>query len=116
MTGPRNIRVVIDEMVDHIDYILAKTESQSITEFRANRDVRQSVERSLEIISEASRHLPAEIQERKPEIPWRKIADLGNVLRHGYFAINTDLIWVIICESARPLRDALIDLRDSFER
>jgi uncharacterized protein with HEPN domain len=41
------------------------------------------VERGVEIISEASRHLPAELKARNPEIPWQKVAGIGNVLRHN---------------------------------
>jgi uncharacterized protein with HEPN domain len=85
MTEPRSIRVVIDEMLDHIEYALARTQDLSRAEFGANRDVRQSIERSLEVISEASRLLPTELKESKAEIPWRKIADFGNVLRQHIF-------------------------------
>ncbi len=35
-------------------------------------------------ILEASRRLPAEIKARHPEIPWPKVAGIGNVLRHNY--------------------------------
>jgi uncharacterized protein with HEPN domain len=115
MTPSRDMRVVIDEMVDHIDYSLAKVQSRSIAEFRADRDLRQSVERSLEIISEASRHLSDELKKRRPEIPWRQVADFGNVLRHSYYAIKIDIVWMILHENLRPLRDALTDLRDSLQ-
>jgi uncharacterized protein with HEPN domain len=77
MTPTRNVLVIIDEMLDHIDYVLEKAQNKSVAEFHADRDTRQSVERSLEIISEASRHLSAELKLRKPEIPWRQIADFG---------------------------------------
>ncbi len=41
-------------------------------------------ERYLEILSEASRHLPEEWKSTlAPDVPWRQIADLGNALRHG---------------------------------
>ena len=85
MTQPRMVHTVIDEMIDHIDYVLAKTQDLSAAEFRTDRDTRQSVERSLEIISEASRRLPAELRQMRPDIPWRQVSDLGNVLRHNYF-------------------------------
>jgi uncharacterized protein with HEPN domain len=116
MTSPRDMFVVIDEILDHIDYVLAKAQHQSIAEFRADRDIRQSVERSLEIISEASRRLSTELKNRKPEIPWRQVADFGNVLRHSYFAINADIVWMIVHENLQPLRDALTQLRDSMDQ
>jgi uncharacterized protein with HEPN domain len=108
--------IVIDEMVDHIDYVLAKAQHQSVAEFRADRDIRQSVERSLEIISEASRHLSTELKNQKPQIPWRQVADFGNVLRHSYFAIYAEIVWMIVHENLQPLRNALSELRASMDQ
>jgi hypothetical protein len=45
------------------------------------------VERGVEIISEASRHLTDELKARHPEIPWQKVAGIGKVLRHNYESI-----------------------------
>jgi hypothetical protein len=42
------------------------------------------VERGVEIISEASRHLSDELKARHPRIPWGKVAGIGNILRHNY--------------------------------
>jgi uncharacterized protein with HEPN domain len=74
------------------------------------------VERSLEVISEASRHLPAELKNQMPEIPWRQLADLGNILRHRYFAVDSDIVWMIVQEHLQALRNALIILRNSLEQ
>jgi uncharacterized protein with HEPN domain len=49
--------------------------------FEPDRRKRWLVERGIEIISEASRHLPDELKARHPEIPWPKVAGIGNVLR-----------------------------------
>jgi uncharacterized protein with HEPN domain len=52
-------------------------------------------ERFLEIISEASRHIPDDLKERAPEVPWRRVADLGNQLRHAYHRTDPGLLWAI---------------------
>jgi uncharacterized protein with HEPN domain len=52
-----------------------------------------AVIRSLEIISEASRHLPPEMKDRFPMVPWPKIAGAGNVYRHKYQIMRVDVIW-----------------------
>jgi uncharacterized protein with HEPN domain len=51
------------------------------------------VERGVEIISEASRHLPDELKVRHPEIPWQKVAGIGNVLRHNYETVAAPVMW-----------------------
>lgn len=52
-----------------------------------------AVVRALEIISEASRRLPAELLRRHPEIDWTAVAAAGNVYRHEYDGIEEALIW-----------------------
>jgi uncharacterized protein with HEPN domain len=47
----------------------------------------------MEIISEASRRLPDELKARRPEIPWAKVAGIGNVLRHEYQRVAYDVLW-----------------------
>ena len=51
------------------------------------------VERGVEIISEASRHLPDDLKARNPEIPRQKVAGIGNVLRHNYENIAAAVLW-----------------------
>jgi uncharacterized protein with HEPN domain len=51
------------------------------------------VERGVEIISEASRRLPDDLKARNPQIPWQKVAGIGNVLRHGYESIAAPVLW-----------------------
>jgi uncharacterized protein with HEPN domain len=51
------------------------------------------VERGVEIISEASRHLTDELKARHPEIPWDKVAGIGNILRHDYESIAAPVLW-----------------------
>ena len=52
-----------------------------------------AVIRSLEIVSEASRHLPSEMKDKYTIVPWSKIAGAGNIYRHEYQVTRVDLIW-----------------------
>ena len=69
--------------------------------------LRDAVERCLEIISEASRHVPAELKARHPEIPWRGVADFGNVLRHEYPNVKDPRVWQIVTGDLPPLKAAI---------
>jgi uncharacterized protein with HEPN domain len=57
---------------------------------------RLALERSLEILSEASRHIPDAWKAMFPDLPWRKIADIGNVLRHAYWQVEPQIILRIV--------------------
>ena len=65
----------------------------SIEAFESDWERQWLVERGVEIISEASRHLTPELKARHPEIPWQKIAGIGNVLRHSYENIAAPVMW-----------------------
>jgi uncharacterized protein with HEPN domain len=69
-------------------------------------DIRTShaVTRRLEIISEASRRLSADLKTRHPEIPWRKVAGSGNIYRHDYEDVVHRLVWRTAPESLPTLR------------
>jgi uncharacterized protein with HEPN domain len=71
----------IDTAIDDIRGALAGQTKASFTE---NMMLRLAVERLLEIISEASRHIPVDMKAKEPNINWRRLADLGNWLRHAY--------------------------------
>lgn len=64
-----------------------------------------AVVRALEIVSEASRRLPAEIRDRHGEIDWVAVAAAGNVYRHEYDTVDEALIW-------HTVRHGLIALRN----
>ena len=70
------------------------------------------VERGVEIVSEASRHLPWDLKARHPEIPWQKVAGIGNVLRHNYENIAAAVMWKLAHDDLDALEAAC---REEFE-
>ena len=70
-----------------------------------------AVVRNLEIISEASRHLGA-LKAQMPEVPWRKVADMGNWLRHAYEKTEDKILWETIEDGLPPLAVATRRLLD----
>jgi uncharacterized protein with HEPN domain len=72
--------------------------------FRDNTLVFYAVTRALEVISEASRRLPAEVKERYPEIPWADVAGAGSVYRHDYEDVRQRRVWVTVQKDLPSLR------------
>ncbi len=71
--------------------------------FRDNHLIFYAVMRALEIISEASRRLPAAMKARRPEIPWQDVAGAGSVYRHDYEDVRQRDVWTTVQKHLPPL-------------
>ncbi len=71
--------------------------------------------RHLQIIGEAARRLPEEIRHLAPDIPWHKIIGMRNVLVHGYFAIDLDVVWNAVQQDVPLLKTAVEALLKKLE-
>ena len=69
---------------------------------------RDAVERCLERISEAAKKLGPKTEERQPQVSWRGIRGLGNVLRHEYDEVDDSTIARIVERELEPLRQACV--------
>ncbi len=75
----------------------------------------RALERGFEIISEASRHLTDAMKESEPDIPWRQVAGLGNILRHDYDGVEVALLLVSASRDLPLLESALLQFIAKFE-
>ena len=72
--------------------------------------------RHLQIIGEAARSLPEEVRALAPDIPWPKIIGMRNVLVHGYFEIDTDIVWEAASRDVPALRPGVERLLGGLEQ
>ena len=97
----------LQDMLEAIEGVRRAVGSMSLEAYVASWTTRRAAERAIEIISEASRRLPAAMKARYPDVPWPAIAAIGNVLRHEYHAIEPDALWRIATQDVRPLAAAV---------
>jgi uncharacterized protein with HEPN domain len=93
----------LDDMIVAIEHIQSELKDVPLPAFEADWRKRYVVERGVEIISEASRYLPDDLKARHPEIPWPKVAGIGNVLRHNYEGISASIMWALGRDDLPPL-------------
>ena len=66
-----------------------------------------AIERNLQIIGEAVNHLPEEITDAHPEVPWPQIRGFRNILVHQYFGVDVDVVRDVVVTHLPTLADAL---------
>jgi uncharacterized protein with HEPN domain len=103
---PKSLQPRLIDIVEAIGRINGVLEAVSLDLFESDWRSQWLVERGLEVISEASRYLSDELKARHPEIPWRKIAGIGNVLRHEYESVAAPIIWKLVADDLPVLERA----------
>jgi len=92
----REYRLYLSDILQSQRRIKEYTKGMTYEEFKKSQITIDAVIRNLEVIGEAARKLPSEITEKSPELEWRKMTAMRNVLSHEYFGINTQIVWDVI--------------------
>jgi uncharacterized protein with HEPN domain len=110
----RVVRGRLEDILAAIDEIEEASKGLDLGSYRQSGLERRAIERCLEIVSEASRHIPLELLQRHPQIPWGSIRGIGNVLRHEYGAVDDDVIWRTATRSVTALKPVIQNLLDQI--
>ena len=89
----RDMRLYIEDILDSIAKIEQYTKDINENEFLTDTQIQDSVLRRLEIIGEAVKSIPNTLRDKYPQIPWKRIAGLRDVLIHEYFGVNLRRAW-----------------------
>ena len=71
--------------------------------FEEDDKIIDSVLRNLEIMGEASRHIPRLIKEKYTDLPWMEMYTMRNIVIHEYHGVNLKIIWQTVTEDLPPL-------------
>ncbi len=100
-------------IINAIEMIETRTGDIDLAAFKADPFLQLGIERALEIISEASRHIPEELKTLHSSVPWRRVADIGNRIRHSYHAIDAEIVWEIAKVELQVLKTVIRVIQSS---
>ena len=102
---PREYKVYLRDILEAIGRIERYTGNMNFEDFSNNELIQDGVIRNLEIIGEAVKNLPDDIKKDYPEVEWRKIAGLRDILIHAYFGVDLEIIWDIVKNKVPELKE-----------
>jgi len=99
--------VYLRHILDAISRIEEYTKGVEYPDFMSNNLVQAGVIREIEIMGEASKRLTQKFKEKHPDIPWRKIAGMGDKLIHRYFGVDIDAVWDTVKDDIPRLKSEI---------
>jgi uncharacterized protein with HEPN domain len=110
---PREYKLYLSDILEALERIQEYTKSMTFKDFAKSNITIDAVVRNLEVIGEAARKLPSETKLKSPEVEWRKIVALRNILTHEYFGLNKQIVWDVVQNKLEPISNACKNLLES---
>lgn len=107
----RDVRVYIKDIFEAIEKIEEYTKGSSEEDFCSNTQMQDAVLRRLEIIGEAVKHIPQKIRNEHPDVPWKQIAGMRDMLTHEYFGVNLKRAFKVVKKDIYDLKAKIIKIQ-----
>ena len=106
----------VQDMLDFAETVLGYTSGLDMDEFVADRRTYDATLRNIQLIGEAATHVPDDVREAYPSIPWYTMIGTRNRLAHAYLHVSDAILWSIIQDAIPGLVPQLRKLFEDVRR
>ena len=100
----RNLKLYLNDIEISINKIQKYTQGMDKETLLKNDLTFDAVVHNLQIIGEATKNIPPDIKVKYPQVPWRNIVGLRNIIAHTYFSLDEDILWDIVQNELEDLK------------
>ncbi len=108
----RNVKFFLEDIIEQIELIEKSLHKKE--DLLKNEDLRDATIRRLEVIGEAAKNIPENIRKKYPDIEWKKISGLRDIIIHTYFSVNLDIVWDIIKKNLPDLKEKISKIKEKL--
>ncbi len=106
----------VRDMIEAMDKIAFLVDRFNFDKIAENFFYLDSLIRNLEIIGEASHHIPGSFKKNYPKIPWRQMKDVRNILVHEYYKVDLKIVYNIAKNRLPKLKRILVKILNDIEK
>ncbi len=100
----RTLRDYVGDILTSFEETQEFTRGLDFDSFARDRKTINAVVRSLEVMGEAAKKIPIEVQENYPEIPWKRMTGMRDKLIHEYSGVDLEIVWGVVNTELPPLK------------
>lgn len=112
---PRGWIFWVRDILTAVERIQRYTVEMDFDAFCADEKTIDAVLRNLQIMGEAARHIPSNVEAQWPQIAWKEMRGIRHVVTHEYFSVDLGIVWQTVIHDLPRLIPALTDLLESVD-
>ena len=105
----------IEHMIEAADSLLQFAANLTAAEYAASLEKQYAMKFAFVMLGEDAARISEEIQRMHPDIPWREIKGLRNIVAHAYDKTDDEIIWETVRRDIEPLRQRLLRIKSELQ-
>jgi uncharacterized protein with HEPN domain len=111
----RNVALYLWDILQNMQDAEEFIQGLSYDQFASDKKTFNAVVRCIEVIGEATKHVPDGIRSKYPAVPWKEMAGMRDKVIHFYFGVDREAVWLAVKERIPALKPVIRQILQDLE-